>query len=181
LSFDDDEINIQNFDYEDGLQGNIFNRGAWIKDEEGRIYLGGNYGINRFDPREFQVNEYIPPVVITDVRLNNKAIEINRIENNELILCHDENNVVFTISALSYSQVRKNKFSYKLEGFDEDWIMTDYNNRNAVYTNIPPGKYTFLAKAANSSWIWNPDPVEFSITVKPFPLFSNMAIVICLI
>jgi len=178
MSFDGEEINIHNFDYEDGLQGNIFNRGAWIKDDEGRIYLGGNYGINRFDPREFRVNNFIPPVVICDVKLNNKAVAIHRIENNELILDHDENNVVFTISALSYSQVRKNKFSYKLDGFDEDWIMTDYTNRNAVYTNIPPGKYTFLAKAANNSWIWNPDPVEFSITVKPLPLFSKAAIVL---
>jgi len=178
LSVDKEDINIQNFDYEDGLQSNIFNRGAWIRDEEGRIYLGGNYGINRFDPQEFRVNDFIPPVVITDIKLNNKAVAIERINNNELILKHDENNVVFTVSALSYSQVRKNKFSYKLEGFDEEWVMTDYNNRNAVYTNIPPGRYTFLAKAANNSWVWNPVPVEFSLIVKPLPLFSTAAIVI---
>jgi len=177
LSFDGEEINIQDYDHEDGLQSNIFNRGAWIKDEEGRVYLGGNYGINRFDPREFRVNDFIPPVVITDVKINNKAAGIDRIKNKELSLKHDENNVQFTLAALSYSQVRKNKFSYKLDGFDEDWIMTDFNNRNAVYTNIPPGKYTFLAKAANNSWVWNPDPVEFSVTVKPLPLFSKTAIV----
>lgn len=181
LSSEGQEINIQNFDHEDGLQSNIFNRGAWVIDEEGLIYLGGNYGINRFNPLEYRVNDFIPPVVITDVKLNNKAVTPERVKNRELVLKHDENNVVFTISALSYSQVRKNKFSYKLGGFDEDWIMTDYNNRNAVYTNIPPGKYTFLAKAANNSWVWNPDPVEFSVRVKPLPLFSKTALVIYIV
>ena len=178
MSVDGEEINIQNFDHEDGLQSNIFNRGAWIRDDQGRIYLGGNYGINRFDPEEFGVNTFIPPVVITDVKINNKPVTIERIRNNELILKHDENNVVFTISALSYSQVRKNKFSYKLDGFDEDWIMTDHNNRNAVYTNVPPGKYTFMARAANNSWVWNPDPVEFTVTVKPHPLYSRTAVLL---
>ena len=178
LSADGEEINIQNFDHEDGLQSNIFNRSAWIRDEQGRIYLGGTYGINRFDPEEFGVNAFIPPVVITDVKINNKPAASERIKNSELILNHDENNVVFTISALSYSQVRKNKFSYKLDGFDEEWIMTDHNNRNAVYTNIPPGNYTFQAKAANNSWVWNPDPVEFTVTVKPHPLYSRTAVLI---
>ncbi len=176
LSVNGDDINIQNFTSEDGLQSNIFNRGAWYKDDKGRIYIGGNYGINRFDPTEFRANNFIPPVVITDVRLNNMPTEIERIKDNNLVLQHTENNFSFTISALSYSQVRKNKFSYKLEGFDDEWIMTDYNNRNAVYTNIPPGEYTFLAKAANNSWIWNPEPVRLSITIKPSPFFSQVAI-----
>jgi signal transduction histidine kinase/ligand-binding sensor domain-containing protein/DNA-binding response OmpR family regulator len=181
LSANEDEVNIQNFTSEDGLQSNIFIRGAWYKDEKGRIYLGGNYGINRFDPTEFRSNNYIPPVVITDFKLNNKQTEIERIKDNKLVLHHNENNFSFTISALSYSQVRKNKFAYKLEGFDEQWIMTDYTNRNAVYTNIPPGKYKFMAKVANNSWVWNPDPLELSILIKPPPFFSKIAITVYVI
>jgi signal transduction histidine kinase/ligand-binding sensor domain-containing protein/DNA-binding response OmpR family regulator len=178
LSVDDEDINIQNFTSEDGLQSNIFLRGAWYKDNKGRIYLGGNYGINRFDPNEFRSNNFVPPVVITNFELNNKQAEIERMRGGRLVLQHTENSFSFTISALSYSQVRKNKFAYKLEGFDDDWIMTDYTNRNAVYTNIPPGKYRFLAKAANNSWIWNPEPVELSILIKPSPFLSGIAIAV---
>ena len=176
LFMDNDEMNIQNFTSEDGLQSNIFNRGSSYIDKEGRIYIGGIYGFNRFNPVEFKPNNYIPPVVITGIEINNKPAEIGRIKDNTLVLLHNENNLAVTFSGLSYSQAKKNKFSHKLDGFDTEWIMADYNNRKAVYTNIPPGKYTFLAKAANNSWIWNPEPVRLTVIVKPSPFFSKLAI-----
>lgn len=181
LVVENDEINIQNFNSEDGLQSNIFNRGSSYIDKEGRIYIGGIYGFNRFNPIEFKPNNYIPPVVITDIEINNKPTEIGRIKNNTLVLQNNENNLSVVFSALSYSQAKKNKFSHKLEGFDNDWIMSDYNNRKAVYTNIPPGKYTFLAKAANNSWIWNQDPIKLTVIVKPSPFFSRLALSIYII
>lgn len=176
LVFDKDEINIQNFTSEDGLQSNIFNRGSTYKDNQGRIYLGGINGFNRFNPIEFKPNIYIPPVVITEIEINNKQVEIDKIKDNVLILLHNENNFSVSFSALSYSQAKKNKFSHKLEGFDDNWIMSDYNNRKAVYTNIPPGKYTFAVKAANNSWIWNSEPSRLTVIVKPSPLLSKLAI-----
>ena len=176
LVIDKDEINIQNFNSEDGLQSNIFNRGSSYIDKYGRIYIGGIYGFNRFNPTEFKPNNYVPPVVITEIEINNEPTEIGRIKNNTLVLLHNENNLSVAFSALSYSQAKKNKFSHKLEGFDNDWIMSDYNNRKAVYTNIPPGKYTFMAKAANNSWIWNPEPIKLTVIVKPSPLLSKLAL-----
>jgi signal transduction histidine kinase/ligand-binding sensor domain-containing protein/CheY-like chemotaxis protein/AraC-like DNA-binding protein len=178
LVVDKDELNIQNFTVEDGLQGNIFNTGASYKDKEGRIYIGGIHGFNRFNPNEFQPNLFIPPVVVTKIEINNKPVEVERIQDNMLVLSNLENNFSVNFSALSYSQSKNNKFMHKLEGFDNDWIMSDYNNRKAVYTNVPPGKYTFLVKAANNSWIWNEEPVQLTFIVKPSPFFSKLAITI---
>lgn len=176
LVVDNEQINIQNFTSEDGLQSNIFNRGSSYKDDKGRIYVGGINGFNRFNPIEFKPNNYIPPIVITEIEINNKLVEIDKIKDNVLTLLHKENNFSVAFSALSYSQAKKNKFSHKLEGFDDNWIMSDYNNRKAVYTNIPPGKYTFMVKAANNSWIWNSEPIKLIVIVKPSPLLSQLAI-----
>lgn len=181
LVIENEEINIQNFTSEDGLQSNIFNRGASYKDSKGRIYIGGIYGFNRFNPIEFKPNNYVPPVVISEIEINNKPAEIGRIKNNRLVLLNNENNFSIEFSALSYSQAKKNKFSRKLDGFDDDWIMSDYSNRKAVYTNVPPGKYTFMVKAANNSWIWNPEPIELTIIVKPSPFLSRLAFSIYLL
>ena len=178
LAFNNDEINIQNFTSEDGLQSNIFNRGSSYKDNLGRIYIGGINGFNRFNPIGFKPNNYIPPVVITEIEINNKLVEIDKIKDNVLTLLHNENNFSVTFSALSYSQAKKNKFSHKLERFDDNWIMSDYNNRKAVYTNIPPGKYRFMVKAANNSWIWNPEPIYLTVIIKPSPFLTKLAIVI---
>ena len=169
------KINVQNFTYEDGLQGNIFMRGAANIDSLGYLYIGGAHGFNRFYPKDFKRNEYIPPVVISDITINNKPAERNRIKNNELILTHLENSFSVLFSALSYSQAKKNKFSHKLEGFDKEWIMTDYKDREAVYTSLPPGKYKLKIKAANNSWVWNPNPTVLNIRVKPAPYLSLFA------
>ncbi len=169
------EVNVQNFTYEDGLQGNTFNRGAVGTDAEGNIYIGGVHGFNRFLPRKFRYNEYIPPIVISDISINNKPVERKRIKDNELILTHTENSFAVTFSALSYSQSKKNKFSHILEGFDKEWIMTDYQNREAVYTSLPSGKYKLKIKAANNSWVWNPNPTVLRIKVKPAPHLSLIA------
>ncbi len=181
LVIDGTEANIQNFTYEDGLQGNIFNRGAIATDSRGHIYIGGMYGFNRFNPGSFKINTTIPPVVITGIQVNNKPVETGRVKNNKLTLTHKENNLSAQFSALSYSQSKKNKFSYFLEGFDKEWIMADHRNRNAVYTNIPPGKYTLHVKAANNSWIWNPTPASLHIIVKPSPFLSSTAIAIYIV
>jgi signal transduction histidine kinase/DNA-binding response OmpR family regulator len=180
LVVENEELNIQNFTVDDGLQGNIFNMGASYKDTQGRIYIGGIHGFNRFDPNEFKPNLYIPPVVVTKIEINNEPVEAERIQDNKLVLSNQENNFSVSFSALSYSQAKNNKFMHKLEGFDNDWIMSDCNNRTAVYTNVPPGKYTFLVKAANNSWIWNEEPVRLTLVVKPSPFLTKLAVTIYL-
>ena len=45
-------------------------------------------------------------------------------------------------------------FRYKLDGFDRDWIDPG-TRRVAYYTNVPPGRYVFRVKAANSDGVWN--------------------------
>ncbi|HLO61213.1 MAG TPA: two-component regulator propeller domain-containing protein [Bacteroidales bacterium] len=181
LVVENEDLNIQNFTVDDGLQGNIFNLGASYKDNQGRIYIGGLHGFNRFNPEEFQPNLYLPPVVVTKIEINNEPVEAERIQDNRLVLSNQENNFSVSFSALSYSQAKNNKFMHKLEGFDNDWIMSDCNNRTAVYTNVPPGKYTFLVKAANNSWIWNEQPVRLILVVKPSPFLTKVAITIYLL
>ena len=49
----------------------------------------------------------------------------------------------------------KNKYAYRLEGYQEEWIETDADNRIATYTNLNPGKYVFRVKGSNNDGIWN--------------------------
>ena len=58
----------------------------------------------------------------------------------------------------------KNRFKYKLEGYDRDWEDAG-NRRQAFYTNLPPRNYRFRVIASNNSGVWNEtgDTLEFSI------------------
>lgn len=68
--------------------------------------------------------------------------------------------------AIDYTDPAKNKFRYKLEGYDNDWSAPT-NIRYVSYTQLPGGDYTFKVKAANNDGIWNDKPFELKITVVP--------------
>jgi len=39
--------------------------------------------------------------------------------------------------------------------------------RTANYTKIKPGKYVFKVKGSNNDGIWNEQPTELKITIRP--------------
>lgn len=63
-------------------------------------------------------------------------------------LDYENNSIIFEFSALFFESSEFNRYSYFLEGFDEDWSSLTFENK-AVYTNIPEGDYTFKVKAIN--------------------------------
>ena len=164
----DSGYKVINYNVKDGLQGNLFNKNASLKDKKGILYFGGHYGFNRIDPKKIRVNNFTPPVAITRVKILDKDFTINP-EHQELILSHKENYFSISFSALSFSNPEKNRYAYQLSGFDNAWRHTEANNRTANYTNLKPGKYLFKVKASNSNDVWNRKPATLSILVKPAP------------
>jgi signal transduction histidine kinase len=88
-------------------------------------------------------------------------------EPEELILSHDQNFISIEFSALDFYSPKRNKYSYLLEGFQKSWITTDGSNRNAIYTNLPAGEFTFKVKGTNADGIWNEDAASIKIIINP--------------
>ena len=74
-------------------------------------------------------------------------------------------------SALSYRSSHHNQYAYKLEGFDKEWVHSG-NRHIASYTNISPGKYRLLIKAANAGGAWNEQGISLDIQILP-PLWRT--------
>ena len=70
-------------------------------------------------------------------------------------------------AALSFAQPQKNRYAYKLEGFDQDWRSTDAGDHSATYTRLAPGSYTFRVKASNNNGVWNEQGTSIKIIVIP--------------
>lgn len=163
---------IRNFDEYDGLQSNEFNLGAYYLDESGEMFFGGIKGVNSFFPNNIQINNLPPKIVITDFQLYNRSVPVGEgvldksiSMTRNLVLPYDQNVISFSFSALHYSLPERNRYAYKLEGFDENWVFED-DNRRAKYTNLDPGNYTFLVKGTNSDGIWS-DELELKILIDP--------------
>jgi len=171
---------FRNYDVEDGLQSNEFNSGAYLKSSTGEIFFGGVNGFNVFYPDKIKDNFYDPPVVITDFFIANKSMKpkwkdgkspLNNsiTESKEIKLEPQQNFFSFAFSALNYANPNRNKYRYKLDGLDKNWIETDSKNRRATYTNLSAGDYVFRFQGSNKDNVWNEKGA--SIIVKILPPF----------
>ncbi len=160
---------------EDGLQSNEFNDGAFFRSEDGTFYFGGVNGYNYFKPDEIKDNEYIPEIVITDIKLFNESISINdrnlflersAIYTDSLDLTYRESVISFEFAALVFNNPEKNQYAYMMEGFDKDWIYCG-KKHEATYTNLDPGRYTFRVKGSNNDGVWNDKGTSLEIFISP--------------
>ncbi|MCW9711956.1 ATP-binding protein [Aliifodinibius salicampi] len=172
--FNPKDSTFSNFSPDDGLQGNEFNSRSAVKSSNGRMYFGGLNGLNEFHPDSIRKNNIVPPVVITNFQVFNQDVPIggdsplqNQItEADNITLSHKQSVFSFKFAALNYSTPDKNEYAYKMEGFDEDWNYIG-NQRNATYTNLDPGDYTFRVKAANNDGVWNEEGASVEVTITP--------------
>lgn len=159
------------------LENASYNTGS-IEGPDGSLYFGAIGILAKFDPYRYERNTHIPPVYITGMTAANQAKLAEPVETLErslaIHLAYYENSVEFRFAALDFRDPGANQFSYKLEGFDEDWIET--SRSWASYTNLPGGKYTLRVRAANNDGLWNQTGATLPIVVQTSPFMSAPAI-----
>jgi ligand-binding sensor domain-containing protein/signal transduction histidine kinase len=166
---------VFHYDVSDGLAGNDTESRACFRSKSGKLYFGGSEGLTEIDPQKLITNKIKPRIQLTNLLLFNQSVPISDTTvltqslHTTQTLSLDYTNYIFALefSALSFGQADRNQYSYKLEGFDKDWVTTGYDDRKAVYTNVPPGEYTFRVKASNNDGVWNEEGVELKITIIP--------------
>ncbi|WP_304063518.1 hybrid sensor histidine kinase/response regulator transcription factor [Pedobacter glucosidilyticus] len=177
--FDTQRKIFKNYTVADGLPANEFNYNSAFKDKNGKLYFGSYNGLVSFQPKEIEENKTIPKVVFSGLKLFNKPVGINSSDGllekdisftEEIVFNANQN--IFTIDflALNYINPERNKYAYKLDGFEKDWNYV--STPSATYTNLPPGKYDFLVKASNNDGLWNPEATKLVIIIKP-PLWKT--------
>lgn len=172
--FDLEKTIFKNYYSYDGLQSNEFNTGCGSTAPDGTIYFGGNNGFNLFHPSQVKANEYIPQIVFTDFYVLNELIKPSEngiLKNSinftkEITLAYHQNVFNISFAALSYNVSDNNLYAYQLEGFDKDWVQAG-NRRDAQYTNISPGTYTFKVIASNNDGVWNKEGISLKIIIIP--------------
>ena len=166
---------IEIYDKSQGIQGTEFKYNAECQLSDGRMMFGGVDGLTVFHPDSIRNSNIIPSVVFTDFKIFNESVvpsdkgsllqkHINFTD--QIVLKHNQSVFTIEFASLDYNAPQKNRYMYKLEGFDENWI--DAGNRSFVtYTNLDAGKYTFLLKGSNSDGVFNETPRKLMIRIRP--------------
>ena len=159
----------------EGPQAGEYNYHAHLRiPQSGLMMFGGSEGFDVFHPARLNPNPYPPAVVLTGLRLFDDPVvpgpasplKVPLAEAEEVRLRHDQDMVTLTFAALHYKEPSRNRYAYRLDGFTDGWVEAD-TRREATFTNLDPGAYTFRVKAANTDGVWSEEVALLRLTVLP--------------
>ncbi len=166
------------FDKDDGVSNRVFFPLSCMKGSTGELYFGGTNGFTVVTPWNLSYNTYQPKAMITDILIDQVSIfsdSTNQVRKQskeirkEITLHHNQVNVGFTFSSDNYLIPSKNKYRYRLKGYNDNWTEVNASARTAFYTKLPAGNYTFEVLTMNNDGLWGDTPTTLSITRLPAP------------
>ena len=134
---------------------------SW-KGMDGRLWFATIMGAAVVDPAKIATNSVAPPVWIENVTFDGRSVE----GTGPLKLGAGAGNLHVSYTAPSFIAPLRVQFRYRLVGFDKDWVFAG-SRREAWYTNLPPGKYSFRVQAANSDGVWNTTGISLGLLLRP--------------
>jgi signal transduction histidine kinase/ligand-binding sensor domain-containing protein len=158
------DATVQNrvYDAFDGAQPNIGSFNASASTPDGRMWFSSGVVVQMVDPsrlsqKALPAQTYIESLVAD--RKEFKATPNLKIPPNPRDLQIDYTSPTFSIP-------QKVKFRYRLDNYDREWHDAG-TRRQAFYTDLPPGKFSFRVIACNSDGIWNDSAAKLDFSVTP--------------
>lgn len=142
----------------------------------GELVFGGASGLTVVRPERLTSWNYRPPLVVTAVTVNDVSIPPAPFNQGasgageravvRITPAARERGFAVEFSALDFSAPERNRYAYRLLGFDKNWISTDATLRRVSYNNLPPGDYTLQLRGSNRDGAWSP-PLEVAVRADP--------------
>ena len=155
------------YGYDDGFTPLETNARAVTKGEGLDLWIGTVAGLVHYLPK-YDMKDQTPPDLILfppDVDGEPYAIDPDSKDLNPAFP-FNKNSLIFNFTGIHTTIAAKNRFSYYLEGFDDDWSPPG-TDRSVSYKKIPNGNYIFKVKAYNLDGIAAEVEASFAFSIKP--------------
>lgn len=146
--------------------------GSYGRTRDGLLMSGGSQGLAIFDPAQFHPWDDQPPLIATDLKINGIAFALANLVP-ELKLKPGQRNFSIEFSAFDFSAPMRNRYRYRLQGYESNWIETDARHRIASYGNLWPGLYTLQIQGTNRNGDWSTH--ELALPIRVLPAFWQTA------
>lgn len=154
---------IHDYDTTDGLvsREGVERHRTVVADPRGHVWLAVNGAIQSVDPSRSA--RALPALVhIDDVTADDRMVAPGAFYR----IPAGTQRVTLNFNGLSLAVPERVRFRYRLDNFDRDWSR-EVTARQAVYTNLPPGNYTFRVMASNSDGSWSSQQANVAFYVAP--------------
>ena len=139
---------------------------SYARLRNGQLLFGGSRGLAVVDPAAFHDWNYRPPLVITELRVDGQPLAPEHWMQG-LRLAPGTRSFAVEFAALDFSAPERNRYAYRLVGFDQDWIAHDASRRLVSYSQLWPGDYRLEIRGSNRVGQFVDAPLALAITVAP--------------
>ena len=161
---------VRAYDVSDGLPSNRFvDRATW-RGRNGELFFGTLKGLVRFRADSLQERATPLAIVLTEIRKFEQPFQLGAdvSRQSSLNFSWQDDLLSFDFAALGLAQPQKAQYAWKLDGYDQDWIVGG-TKRTATYTNLPGGRYTLRVKATDATGRWRENQLAVQINVSTPP------------
>lgn len=145
----------------DGLPGNeIVDNGLFI-DKSGILWILTYHGISTYNLRSLIKVKYAPKCYLSQIQVNGMVVDSTR-----TIFAYNENDFVFQLSGLFFSNEKSIEYEYYLRGEENSAAFKRHSAESILYyDNLAPGNYELVYRAKGEDDIWSESKTyKFSIT-----------------
>lgn len=177
MQFDKETFQVKTYLKQDGITHHEFNRISHLKGRDGTLYFGSLNGITAFHPKEFHENKstFQPELQITafqqfDVEQNHLINRLGDLHaSNKIVIHPDDRFFVLEFALLTFKDVDKIRYAWKIEGEDENWT---YQKESSIrLSRLPYGNYQLKVKGQAANGQWSERELNIDLTVlKPYYL-----------
>ena len=191
-SSDNKGYDIRTLGQEDGLKGIDFYANSVLLDKEDNLWWGSGKCLTLLDLSTKSDKSTKPELVLNNIYLDINFVDYGRFEDpgylaslgipsdfsdlktsvqpftnypSSLELPSNLNHIDFDVSAIDWSGPQQVRFRYFLEGLESGWGPLE-KTQLVGYRNVPPGNYTFKAKARGAWGEWS-DTLSYSFSISP--------------
>jgi two-component sensor histidine kinase/ligand-binding sensor domain-containing protein len=177
-------VSVFHYTVNNGFRGIECNSRAVMRDHTGTLWFGTIKGVIRYSP-SLEKNDILEPnTYLTSIRLFLEDTDWNQYGKGNrdwfnlpesITLPPEKNHLTFYFTSLQLHNPINVKYQFMLSGFDSAWQpVTGFSQ--ITYSNLPPGNYHFLVKAANANSTWDKTPAqsgEITILSPPPPFWKT--------
>ncbi|MBI3512119.1 MAG: histidine kinase [Bacteroidetes bacterium] len=169
-------LSLKHYGKGEGLSGIEVSTNAACVDSSGHVWFGTINGASVYHPENDYVTHEAPLVHFTGIKLFFDPIENTEYGKGKrsdkwfplpdsLVLPYSQNHLRFEFTGIDLRNPEGVRFRWKLSGFEKNWT-PENTERQATYSNLAPGDYTFELQAKNSDGYWSAVK-RFSFHITP--------------
>ena len=165
--FDPETGSFTNFTDANGLASHNFSISSMDNSIPGHLMIGTTDGLLTFRPDQIQTKYPPPPFLVERVDINYQRTELHKTLDNGLTLRNADRVVAIHFAALNYANPFDVRYTYQLEGFDEQWVEVNTSQRNLLYSSLPPGDFMLYIRADSKNNLFESVLHKIPVVVLP--------------